>query len=117
MKFKNFIKIFSIISLVFGIMVLSLLLILITSSIKEVENNLIKKTPNRSRLYIAQTPQVFNFQDYKKAFKIAIEKELDFTDDCQIVENIGQKVYVSEGDYKNIKITTQEDVILAQAIG
>ena len=38
----------------------------------------------------------------------------DYTDDCQLVEAIGRRVYVVEGDYKNIKITTPEDLILAE---
>ena len=89
----------------------------VKETIKEVENSIIEKTPTRSKLFIAQTPQIFRYQDYKKAFQIAVENKLDFTDDCQLIENIGKKVYVSEGSYKNIKITTQEDIILANAMG
>jgi len=89
----------------------------VKETIKEVEDSFIEKTPNRSKLYIAQTPQIFNYEDYKKAFEIATKDKLDFTDDCQLIENIGKKVYVSLGDYKNIKITTQEDIILSQAMG
>lgn len=89
----------------------------VKETIKEVENNIIEKTPTRSKLFIAQTPQIFKYQDYKKAFRVAVESKLDFTDDCQLIENIGKKVYVSSGSYKNIKITTQEDIILANAMG
>ena len=46
----------------------------------------------------------------------AQQEKLDFTDDCQLVEHIGQKVWLSEGDYQNIKITTPEDMVLAEAI-
>ena len=46
----------------------------------------------------------------------ALEHGLDFTDDCQLVEAIGGKVYMTVGDYTNIKITTPEDAAIAQAI-
>jgi len=89
----------------------------VKDTIKLTTNNFIANTPARSSLYIAQTPQIFNYQDYKKAFEFAKQQNKDFTDDCQLVENIGKKVFVSEGDYKNIKITTQEDIIFAKAMG
>lgn len=76
----------------------------------------IEATPDRSRLYLTQTPQIFSLPLYKRAAQKAAEDGLDFTDDCQLVEHIGQKVYLSEGDYNNIKITTPEDIPLAEAI-
>ena len=47
---------------------------------------------------------------------IAEKEGLDFTDDCQLIEHIGHRVWVSQGDYRNIKITTPEDIAMAQAI-
>lgn len=79
------------------------------------EDGFIKNTPNRDTIYLAQTPQVFDYKKYKKAAKYASENNLDFTDDCQLFEAIGEKVYLSQGDYKNIKITTRDDLILAMA--
>ena len=76
----------------------------------------IESTPDRSRLYLTQTPQIFSLELYKKAVRQAQQEKLDFTDDCQLVEHIGQKVWLSEGDYQNIKITTPEDMVLAEAI-
>ena len=76
----------------------------------------IESTPDRSRLYLTQTPQIFSLALYKKAVRQAQQEKLDFTDDCQLVEHIGQKVWLSEGDYQNIKITTPEDMVLAEAI-
>ena len=70
----------------------------------------IESTPDRSRLYLTQTPQIFSLELYKKAVRQAQQEKLDFTDDCQLVEHIGQKVWLSEGDYQNIKITTPEDI-------
>ena len=40
----------------------------------------------------------------------------DCTDDCQLLERMGKKVYLAQGDYRNIKITTPEDLPLAQAL-
>lgn len=79
------------------------------------EDGFIQNTPNRDTIYLAQTPQVFDFLKYKKASSYAKNNNLDFTDDCQLFEAIGERVYLSEGDYKNIKITTRDDLILAMA--
>ena len=70
-------------------------------------------TPNRSTLFSVQTPQIFNFELYKQALEKAEKENMDFTDDCQLIEFIGQKVKMVEGSYSNIKITTQEDIPLA----
>ena len=76
----------------------------------------IEATPDRSRLYLTQTPQIFSMQLYRDAAAQAQREGLDFTDDCQLVEHIGHKVWLSEGNYRNMKITTPEDVAIAQAI-
>lgn len=76
----------------------------------------IAQTPDRSTLYLTQTPQIFSLKLYRRAAAQAQQEGLDFTDDCQLVEHIGQKVWLSEGSYQNIKITTPEDVAVAQAI-
>ncbi len=74
----------------------------------------ITSTPDRSALRIAQTPQGFEAQLYRLAIGEALKSGKDYTDDCQLVEAIGRKVYVAEGDYRNIKITTPEDLALAE---
>ena len=73
-------------------------------------------TPDRSTLFSVQTPQIFNFALYKQALLKAEKEKMDFTDDCQLIEFIGQKVKMVEGSYSNIKITTQEDIPLAESI-
>ncbi len=88
----------------------------VKDTIKIVNNNFIDSTPNRSSLYITQTPQVFDKQIYFTAMNNAVKNDLDFTDDCQLVESIGHKVYMSKGEYSNIKITTPEDINLAKFI-
>lgn len=77
---------------------------------------IIEETPNREFLYLTQTPQIFKASLYHKAVEQAEKEGLDFTDDCQLIEHIGHRVWVSQGDYRNIKITTPEDIAMAQAI-
>ncbi len=79
-------------------------------------DNFVVSTPERSTLFAVQTPQVFSFELYKKALDSAQEKGLDFTDDCQLIEAAGGKVKMVEGDYSNIKITTPDDIALAENI-
>lgn len=76
----------------------------------------IAATPDRSRLYLTQTPQIFQAQLYRRAAKQAQEEGLDFTDDCQLMEHLGHRVWLAQGDYRNIKITTPEDIVIARAI-
>ena len=87
----------------------------VKDTIKKVsQNGEIDCTIDRESLVAIQTPQCFDSKLYNEAYKAAIEKNNDYTDDCQLVEALGKKVYVVEGDYKNIKITTPDDLILAQ---
>lgn len=79
-------------------------------------NNFINFTPPRNLLYQIQTPQVFEKNLYLEGIKFAKINNKDFTDDCQLVESIGCKVYVTKGSYQNIKITTPEDIDIAKSI-
>lgn len=88
----------------------------VKDTIKVVNDHLIMDTPYRPHLFITQTPQVFKRQLYFEAVTFAKEHALDFTDDCQLVEAINCKVYMTEGDYTNIKITTPEDIAIAQIL-
>ncbi len=89
----------------------------VKDTIKVVDDNLaIVDTPDRSRLISIQTPQIFDFGLYKEALKKAQADSKDYTDDCQLVENLGIKVYAVQGDYDNIKITTKSDIPLAENI-
>lgn len=72
------------------------------------------ETPKRETLFAVQTPQAFSMSLYKKAAQTATKNLKDYTDDCQLVEALGESVHIVEGDYKNIKITTPEDLISAQ---
>ncbi len=89
----------------------------VKDTIKVVDSDLhITATPERSSLVSIQTPQIFKFDLYKKALEAAEKQGRDYTDDCQLVENIGQKVYTVIGDYENIKITTKDDIPYAESI-
>lgn len=81
-------------------------------TIKQVDENLkIIKTIDRSNLFNTQTPQAFDYNLIKNAHEKLYGQ--NFTDDAGMVESLGIAVYVLEGDYKNIKITTQNDIDVA----
>lgn len=86
-------------------------------TVKIVDGELgVESTPARSSVYIAQTPQSFRVGIIKEAFdKNDLTSEL-VTDDSMLVERMGQPVKVVEGSYKNIKITTPEDIAIGSQI-
>lgn len=84
-------------------------------TIKMVDNNgLVVKTIPRDELVLVQTPQGVRVDEYRNAIDMAGEKLCQFTDDASFMEAAGYKVAVVEGNYKNIKITTREDIALAE---
>lgn len=74
------------------------------------------KTLDRNRLWAIQTPQVFKFDLIMEAHRLAERDEIEATDDARLVERMGVKVKLVMGSYQNIKITTPEDLIIAEAI-
>lgn len=80
-------------------------------TVKFVENNIIKETLDRTKLYNAQTPQAFKTSVIIGAYKKLQETDIKVTDDAQVVEFFSDvEVYVVEGDYSNIKVTTESDL-------
>ncbi|MBR4720914.1 MAG: 2-C-methyl-D-erythritol 4-phosphate cytidylyltransferase [Clostridia bacterium] len=77
------------------------------------ENGFIVRTLDRDWIYQIQTPQVFKRTEIEKAHN---ENNADVTDDCAVMEVLGKKVKIVEGSYENIKITTPEDLIIAEKI-
>lgn len=73
-------------------------------------------TPNRSVLWAVQTPQVFYYDVIYNAYRQAYDEGYYGTDDCSLVEKTGKKVSLVLSDYNNIKITTPEDLVIAEAI-
>lgn len=89
--------------------------VFVKDTVKVVDKNgFVVSTPDRSTLFAVQTPQIFDFELYKNAAQNAREKCLDFTDDCQLVESFNKKVKTVVGSYSNIKITTPDDIVLAE---
>ncbi|MCX5993852.1 MAG: 2-C-methyl-D-erythritol 4-phosphate cytidylyltransferase, partial [Chloroflexi bacterium] len=86
----------------------------VKDTVKQVdENHIVAATLPRSRLMAVQTPQVFQYKILKEAYS-SLDDEV--TDDASAVERIGFKVMLYTGDYENIKITTREDLALAEII-
>ncbi len=81
-------------------------------TIKEVVNGKIIRTIDRAKLYNTQTPQAFDY----KLIKAAHDKlqGQNFTDDAGMLEALGGDVFILDGSYKNIKITTQNDIDIAK---
>ena len=79
------------------------------------EEGLVADTPERSRLWMVQTPQVFETALVKEAYEKLMQRtETNVTDDAMVVEQmLGSKVKLVEGSYRNIKITTPEDLQVA----
>jgi 2-C-methyl-D-erythritol 4-phosphate cytidylyltransferase len=86
----------------------------VKDTIKRVAPDLaIEETPERARLWQAQTPQVFRYDLLMEAHRLG---EGDFTDDAAMVESLGHSVRMFEGSYENIKVTTAGDLIIAEAL-
>lgn len=80
------------------------------------ENNDVCDTPSRNKLWSIQTPQVFDYSLIMKAHEKAKVDKYYGTDDSMLMEYLGYNVKVVEGSYNNIKITTPEDLKIAEEI-
>lgn len=80
------------------------------------EEGFIKETLDRSTIWSIQTPQTFKYKLALEAHKRADEDGFKGTDDAVLVERLGIKVKLVMGSYYNIKITTKEDLVIADAI-
>ncbi len=78
--------------------------------------NTVTNTPIRNTLRMIQTPQIFKADELKLAYIRSTEMGFEGTDDCSYIENIGFSVYIADGEYTNIKVTTPEDLQIAEAI-
>ena len=76
----------------------------------------IRHTPPRAQLLLAQTPQAFSLQAFTEYMERSIQDGHDVTDDASIFELYNQRVQPVIGDYDNIKITTEEDILQAETI-
>ena len=80
------------------------------------DNKFAKETPNRNYVWMVQTPQVFEKSLVKEAYSLLMEQEIiQVTDDAMVVEKmLNRNVILVEGSYENIKITTPEDLKIAE---
>lgn len=87
----------------------------VKDTIKTVHGGIVRSTPPRESLWQAQTPQSFRFGKILAAHLSAETDGFLGTDDASLIERTGGKVHIVSGDYRNIKITTAEDLILAES--
>jgi 2-C-methyl-D-erythritol 4-phosphate cytidylyltransferase len=87
-----------------------------TDTIKEVAANQVVRTLDRRELRRALTPQCFNYELLMRAFAQADLSDQALTDDSALVEQIGVQVAIVEGSARNIKITTPEDLVVAESL-
>lgn len=88
----------------------------VKDTVKETAGDLVVSTPDRSKLRAIQTPQVFDADLLKAALQRAIEEGAEVTDDCSAVERLGAAVTLTQGDERNIKITTPTDLAVAEVL-
>jgi 2-C-methyl-D-erythritol 4-phosphate cytidylyltransferase len=85
----------------------------IVDTVKQINNGGLVSTIDRQKLYIAQTPQMFRYAILKDSIEKAIESNMHITDESEALENLNYSIRIVEGSSSNIKITTQEDIHLA----
>ncbi|MGG0848259.1 2-C-methyl-D-erythritol 4-phosphate cytidylyltransferase [Peribacillus simplex] len=88
----------------------------VKDTIKKVTDKKVLETVERSSLWAVQTPQAFRVSILKRAYEQAEAEAFLGTDDASLLERINEQVVIIEGNYDNIKITTQEDLYFAEAI-
>ncbi len=87
----------------------------VKDTIKQVQQGWIRSTLDRSQLWAVQTPQVFSLPLIHHAHHTPLAQQ-DVTDDAALLEQLGQRVAIFPGSYTNIKITTQEDLLIAETL-
>ena len=85
----------------------------VKDTIKVVRDGKVESTPDRDSLRAVQTPQAFDASLLRAALESARAAGEAVTDDCSAVERLGKEIYLTDGSYENIKITTPEDLVLA----
>lgn len=87
----------------------------VEDTVKRIDEGVVIRTLERTRLFRIQTPQGFRYSLLKRAFERAWADRFYGTDDAALVEHLGEKVVLTEGDPKNIKITSLLDLRTAEA--
>lgn len=74
------------------------------------------ETPDRNKLFLVQTPQCFKYNLIINCHEKLVQESITVTDDTTVVEHYNHEVYLYQGSYKNIKVTTPEDLDIAEKI-
>jgi 2-C-methyl-D-erythritol 4-phosphate cytidylyltransferase len=85
-------------------------------TVKEVQGGVVRATLDRSRIWLAQTPQAFFTNFIRRAHEAAAREGTQGTDDAALVERLGISVEVVPGSEENIKVTTAADLLFAEAV-
>lgn len=80
----------------------------------KLDNNLSKETLDRNTLIAVQTPQAFVYRHLFKAHEYVLQNNISVTDDTAVFELMGHEVYLYDGEYTNLKITTPEDLVIGE---
>lgn len=94
----------------------AILAVPVKDTVKKVTENKVIETVERSSLWAVQTPQAFRMSLLREAHERALVEGYLGTDDASLVERIGHDVMIVEGSYDNIKLTTPEDLFIAETI-
>ena len=86
----------------------------VKDTVKRAQSGFVTETPPRGELFAVQTPQVFDVDLLRAALQDAADKNTSVTDDCSAVERIGMRVRLTEGEERNLKITTPPDLEMAE---
>lgn len=85
-------------------------------TLKREQDGAVTETVPREGLWRAQTPQAFHAEALRAAHERAAADGVDLTDDAALVERIGERVVIVPGDERNMKVTTPEDLTIAEAL-
>jgi 2-C-methyl-D-erythritol 4-phosphate cytidylyltransferase len=88
----------------------------VKDTVKQVEQGRIHATLDRSQLWSIQTPQIFSFPLIRQLYQTQQAREEDVSDATILLTRMGQRGTIFPGSYSNIKITTQEELLLAEAL-
>jgi len=88
----------------------------VKDTIKIAEDGVVSKTPDRRTLYAVQTPQAFICWEIREDMEKGLKEGFRGTDEASFAEKQGKKVFIVESKYDNIKVTTSDDLIIAEAL-
>jgi 2-C-methyl-D-erythritol 4-phosphate cytidylyltransferase len=88
----------------------------VRDTLKQVMELQVIKTKKREHYWLIQTPQIFRSAELQDVYQMAVREKIQATDDAAVLEHYGKKVVVCRGDYYNLKITSPEDLPVAEKL-